>query len=425
MTRYRRRPLGLGIAVIGLALACAAPPSTPSGPVGSVAPPRLSPLPSAIISPPAATLPAPSPTTAAGPGPWRSAPGSTVIAGSQFWHVVWTGRRFVATGSALAGSGTFIDSIDGSSWHRQTLPGSETYPFQIAAGPSGVVSVGRIGEAWASWFSPDGLTWTVRAAAFPRTVGDDEVSVNAVIATDDGWLAVGAAEPPCNTDCGLDPVRGLVWTSRDGLRWTRVADQASLADAGMQAVARGGPGYVAVGLAGHRGAAWTSGDGHSWVRVPDAPAFHGLPSADPSAWTELTDIAEGHGILVAIGHDGPGGAHGPAGRAWWSADGATWAEADGEGFAAVSDGSVLLRDVVATPEGFLTVAGSRDTCASGIWSSADGALWQCTALEPGLASLIASGTAASDSVEVVVGLDSTAEPGDDGFPGAVWLRSIP
>ena len=206
-----------------------------------------------------------------------------MIAAVQLLHVVWTGQRFVATGSALGGAGAIVDSTDGEVWHRQQLDGTDARPDVLAAGPRGVVAIGLIGERLASWSSPDGLRWTVHESAFPATIDGNEVSVTAVVATDVGWLTVGRTDPFCNHACGLDPVRALAWTSSDGLHWSRVADQAAFAKSGMTDVTRGGPGFVAVGLAGDHAAVWTSVDGAVWTRVHDAPLFHRLPSQDPSA----------------------------------------------------------------------------------------------------------------------------------------------
>jgi hypothetical protein len=402
------------IVLAGAACGTGAPSATPSSPP--------SPAPTALPSPTLA--PTSAPTSADG---WRLVPDQASVREVKYDHVVWTGARFVATGVALDGAGTmFLDSSDGLTWQRQPTATPNAYPVSLAAGPGGVVAVGTIDDRPATWFSPDGLAWTVRADAFPvSAVGTDTFQVTAVVATDAGWLAVGREDPFCQTNCGLAPVRAMVWTSSDGLDWARVPDQASLSGAAMTAVARLDSGFVAVGLAGVYAAVWTSTDGTSWSRVPDSPLFHELPSADPSLWTTMTGVAAGHGVVVAVGNEGNGGAHGPAARAWWSTDGLTWAPADGDHFLSGGEIDVRLTSVTVTPDGFLAAGFSTGGCLGGLWVSTDGRAWRCVALDPAFAGFRPSAAAASSSVEVAVGLEASTNPPPAGFPGAVWRRTLP
>ena len=423
MTRVATSALA---AVVCLVVGCAAPSPSPASPSESSirsASPNASPASAVPSGAPPTVRPtltlAPAPT----PSPWRSASDSAVIAAVQLLHVVWTGQRFVATGSALGGAGAIVDSTDGEVWHRQQLDGTDAWPDVLAAGSRGVVAIGRIGLA--SWASPDGLAWTVHESAFAATIDGNPVSVTAVVATDTGWLAVGRTDPVCNMSCGLDPVRALAWTSTDGLHWSRVADQASFAKSGMTDVTRGGPGFVGVGLAADHAAVWTSPDGNVWTRVHDSPLFHRLPSEDPSEYFQMTAVAAGGGIVVAVGLEGPGGGHGPAGRAWRSVDGLTWTAAEAEDFAAAGETSVYPVDVIATPEGFLAIARASGGCTSHIWTAVDGRSWRCSVADPDLPAMASYAAAASESVELIVGLSLVDPPADAGAPGAVWLRSRP
>jgi hypothetical protein len=363
------------------------------------------------------------PSIAAG---WRPVPDQASVQGVQFQSVVWTGTRFVAMGLVLGGGGAFLDSPDGLTWHLQaTCPGC-SYRAHLASGPRGVVAVGAIDNRPASWFSPDGLRWTVHPDAFSvPALGTDTLEVTAAVATNGGWLAVGREDPACNMNCGLAPVRALAWTSSDGLHWSRIRDQASLGGAAMTGVTRGGPGFVAVGLAGTHAAAWTSADGATWSRIPDAPLFHELPSADPSLWTTMSGVAAEHGVVVVVGYEGNGGAHGPAARAWWSTDGSTWAPAEGEDFASGGEVDVRLGSVTPTPAGFLAVGISTGGCRPGLWASTDGKAWQCIASGATFTGFSPYAAAASSSVEVAVGLTSVADPSPNGLPGAVWRRTVP
>ena len=379
---------------------------------------RTRPAASAPVSP----APSIEPASPAG-AEWLPVPPQDSVTGTQFQAVAWTGTRFVATGVALGAEGVFLDSPDGKAWHRQEGTAKAAYPIAIAAGPAGVVAVGTIGDRRASWSSPDGLSWTARPDAFPASVtGSDTVQITGVVSTGDGWIAVGREDPACNFNCGVAPVRSLVWTSRDGLHWTSLGRQPSLVGAGMNGVAAGGPGYVAAGMGPGRAAIWTSADGSAWSQVPDDAMFHPEAGSDPGAWVSGVGVASGHGVSVVVGWAygvGPGGE--PAVVAWWSPDGRTWMPApvdQGPG------GQVF--SVATTPAGFLATGPSGEpSCLGGIWASTDGRAWQCVASDPALKGFGPYAAAGSPTTEIAVGLTSAGEESPNGLPGAVWWRPIP
>jgi hypothetical protein len=249
--------------------------------------------------------------------------------------------------------------------------------------------------------------------------------VTDVVAAGDGWLAVGRQDSyPCASDCGTTPIRSLVWTSPDGLRWTRVADQASLGGGGMNTIVRGGPGYVAAGNAPGVAAIWTSTNGSIWSRIPDKSAFHPRPgpnSRDQS--TTAMGAASGHGTVVIVGLDN--GAQdvgfGNGVRAWWSAEGRTWKEAAGELF---EEGQAF--SAASTPTGFLATGPSGElSCLGGIWASDSGRAWRCVASDPAFTGFSAYAAAASSSVEVVVGFTELGDEEDSTSSGAAWWRALP
>ena len=406
------------ICVMTILLVGCSPQPTPTALGTAIATPST---PAPATSAPVNAAPSIESSTPASAG-WQPVTAQDSVTGTQFQAVAWTGTRFVATGIALGGEGVFLDSPDGLSWHRQDGAGKAA-PDAIAAGPRGVVAVGTIGDGSASWSSPDGLSWTARRDAFPASVtGSDTVKVTGVVSTGDGWLAVGREDPACNFNCGLAPIRSLVWTSRDGLHWAAVAKQRSLAGAGMNGVAAGGPGYVAAGTGRGRAAVWASADGSDWSRIPDDAMFHPQPGSDPSAWVSAVGVAAGHGVAVVVGWAygvGPGGE--PAVVAWWSADGRTWMPAmvdQGPG------GQVF--GVATTPTGFLATGPSGEpSCLGGIWASTDGRAWQCVASDPALKGFGPYAAAGSPTTEIAVGLTSAGGDSPQGLPGAVWWRSVP
>ncbi len=370
-----------------------------------------------LWSPPDGTVP--SPTASPEAGAWAPVPSQAAVSGVQFHDVAWTGSRFVAVGAVVnTDVHTFLDSLDGVTWRRQEDRAPGGYPMNLAAGPGGLVAVGSIDDRPASWTSPDGLTWTEHAGALPvPALGTDEVEVTDVIATDDGWLAVGRRDPQCFVNCGLDPIRAYVWTSNDGIRWTRLADQSSLAGGGMSGVARSDGGYVAAGTAAGHAAIWTSPDGSTWTRVPEDPMF----GDETALRTSATGVAAGDGVVAVVGISAGEGGRGA--RAWWSENGTTWSDASIE----TAAGGQLF-SVTATPRGFLAMGPSGGaSCLGGIWDSTDARAWRCVASDPAFAGFGPYAAAVSDAVEVAAGLGVAGwdDSSGEGIPGAVWVRSLP
>lgn len=387
----------------GLALGTSAPSVPPT------APSSLSPSPIQTASPTSPDTPNPSPTQAArvttAEG-WQSVPGVAALGSGELDGVIWTGTRFIAYGLGL-----LADSTDGATWHPQTTP------IDLArSGPRGIVALSGTGVA----ISPDGLHWTRRGKTFVVAgIGTDFVTVTDLVATPTGWLAVGRQDRQCQIDCGFDPVRSIVWTSGDGVTWKRVADQASLQHAAMNAVTRAGPGFVAVGQARTHGAVWTSTDGHVWSRVADARLFGAPSGTDQTFGASMDDVAMLGGHIAAVGSVGSQGDIGSA-LAWSSTDGRTWARATGERFLYGQ-----LFSVAATPTEFLgTGPSGGQSCRGGIWSSPTGAAWKCIAKDPLFEGFAAYGAAASADVELVVGFVVPDESvGGDPF-NVIWIRPI-
>ncbi len=414
-----RRPT-IVLLVALLSTGCAANEATPA-PTTS---PNPSPSPSAVGTPLAIPTATPTPVPTASPtavpiGDWKEVPAQPSVKGAQFQDVAWTGLRFVAVGVAMSGGGVFLDSTNGSTWNRQSDLNANAHPTRLAAGPGGVVAVGAIGERPASWFSTDGVAWTPRRDAFPMPdVGDDTVTVTDVVARGNGWLAVGRQDPFCQIDCGTTARRGLAWTSSNGSEWTLIPGQAAFKGAGLNAVTRRADEFAAVGGAGGHAVILTSPDGLKWSRVPDDPMFGSRASGDGPP-VAATAVAWDDGALVVLGMV-QSEAHRV--RAWWSADGRTWARAEVD---KAVDGQVF--SATTTPIGFhATGPSGGDGCRGGIWSSTDGRAWRCEATVAAFEGFGPYAAAANDDVIVAVGLTSAGVDDDasDGLPGAAWFRTL-
>ena len=106
-----------------------------------------------------------------------------------------------------------------------------------------------------------------------------------------------------------DDAVAAVWTSPDGVTWSRVPDDGRASDGAwngqMWAVTAGGSGLVAVGYDGLDGdfdaAFWTSSDGVTWSRVRDDGR------ASDGAWNgQMWAVTAGGPGLVAVGSARPG-----------------------------------------------------------------------------------------------------------------------
>jgi hypothetical protein len=140
--------------------------------------------------------------------------------------------------------------------------------------------------------------------------GRADQTIWSVIAGGPGLVAVGDDSSGGDGDAA-------VWTSGDGVAWSRVLADAAVfggaADQSMQAVTIGGPGLVAVGFdfAGgdQDGAVWSSADGLVWSRVS---AVEGVLGGTSNQFMRRV-VAGGPGLVV-VGADSSGG----------DRDGAVW-----------------------------------------------------------------------------------------------------
>ena len=406
-----------------LILVAACSPIASGGPTPRSAEPGAS---AVAPSPAASPVSSPAPSALGG---WQRSPDQLALVDAGLQGVIWSGSQFLAI--AGVGSAMILDSAEGLAWHRQ--PAFETNgwngPTALAAGAGRVLAVGGGSNGpVAIWYSADGLAWTAAPDqdAFRSRDGAFQ-DARAVIATDDGWLAVGGEFYNCTPRC---PLRALVLTSRDGVQWMRLPETAALLHAEMSAIARGPSGYIAVGTvmvdpdrgeAGMRAAAWTSPDGRDWTRIGGATTFDvpaGWAVAGPTD-VVLRGIAVSGDRVVVMGDVRP--AFGsettyvaPLAVAWWT-DGGAWAPVELGLFA--DDRELAVSAVLG---GFLAITGTAPDCLSGMRESTDGVAWRCVGLGPAFTGYAVLGAAASPDVEVLVGR-RVADP----LIGAAWTRSIP
>ena len=373
-----------------------------------------------------AASPSVGPSSRAG---WQRTPDEPAFRDSALGSVIWTGSRFLAT--AWTGDSLLLDSLDGRAWNRQPpfeITPWSTGPHLVAAGPGRLVAFGGGSNGpLTAWLSSDGLAWTEvpDQDAFHATDGAFQ-ELSAVIASDDGWVAVGREFHNCQPRC---PLRAVVLVSDDGRRWTRLAQQPALRDAEMFGIARGPSGLIAVGSvmvdpargeAGLRAAAWTSSDGRAWTLAP--PSTFAMParlSLTGPTDVVLRAVAARGDRLVILGDARPTFGSdteyvAPLAIAWWS-DGAAWTPVTIGPFYDTAEVKLAV-----VPAGYLAITGSDADCASALWASADGSAWRCGGTDLDVDRAVVTGAAASPDLEVLVGRSLTDPDG----AAAVWTLAL-
>ena len=302
--------------------------------------------------------------------------------------------------------------------HVQSVFGGveQVMSITLAEGDGRFVAVGIEGtfplasSDGVAWTSQDGLSWTRSNPG--GLAGPEDEFLTRVVFGPMGFVAVGAVLP---TGTGRENIVGpsAVWTSPDGGEWTRVPHDDAVFGSpdGFQTmldVTRGGPGLVAVGAVGDfsAGGVWTSPDGMSWTRVADDPeAFRPRLGWYPQM-LGVASAADGQ-RLVAVGHDtGPGTSQGSVRKAaavWVSLDSVSWTRvphddavfgdsesvvqmdgvvAGGPGFVAVGveAGAEQLDEVALLPWpnellGRRAQVNSDGSMRAAIWTSPDGLAW--------------------------------------------------
>jgi hypothetical protein len=214
------------------------------------------------------------------------------------------------SGEVSSPSGTRV----GTAWRLvddpDLLPGrlDGTAGGVIPGGPGAIAWGFVYGEPPLIWTSPDGIAWS-RAAVETTRDGTAlfEASVADVASFAGGYVAVGNYHI---TDAGT--TRAVAWTSVDGTAWSVVPDDPVFSDSGFHQVVPWGGGLLAFGsesLGYHGGGplVWTSTDGITWTRLalslpPGVTGVGGVVPGPDRLWGGARDDSSSDDPL---GTDGP------------------------------------------------------------------------------------------------------------------------
>ncbi len=310
-------------------------------------PPTAAPV-TGTVSAPAALL----------PSAWRKVAAPDLRAlGAVRWRIalgVAPDGAFIAIlSSQEEQSAIVLRSVDGESWTVVgPLPDSRgAWVMSIAGNESAIVAAGGAPapKRPGIWSSPDGISWT----RLPASGADGLLDASPVAANSAGFVAVGDG-------IGVTP-----WVSSDPAHaWQHVGSRVASQDAGVIGVAPSGTGFVAVGWSNPHptpeasaqtadAGAWLSEDGRTWTPsavTGGAGVALWSVAAQGSRLVALGDQPSSQGALVFVSSDG----------------GRTWAPATGP----TPDSGCCA--VTAVADGYLATTYT-------VWASRDGTSWDDSA----------------------------------------------
>ena len=227
------------------------------------------------------------------------------------------------------------------------------------------------------WISTDGIRWQ-RLDDRGVFGGQGSQLINAVAAGPRGVVAVGREE------IGGE-INYAVWYAGNGVDWSRVPADVQPGAQEMLGVAALDNGFLAVGREETdteiRGAVWYSPNGVEWERRPhDEVVFGGA-----ARYVGFTDVVQVGGVLMMSGNIEPLGANDVDGAIWVSNDsGTTWVELPDPGQVLGDEEDTryqLLAGVAGRELQFILVGSEADIEGKAfvnvvIWHSSDGVNWQ-------------------------------------------------
>jgi hypothetical protein len=300
--------------------------------------------------------------------------------------VIFGGGAIVLLGSAESGhefdAEAWILPARSTDWARADVKAeglnkeSDQWIRDAARVGSQLVAVGSSGGALeadaALWQSKRGRLWTFQDGAVPPEEGVEEMT--GVVMSPEGPLVVGGfVDGPQDQDAA-------VWTTETPPFVERLEDPdlGGPGDQQINALVKGGPGYVAVGeetIDGDTNAViWTSTDASDWDRVnsPDAFIGEGAQSMYAVAVSDVGLVAAGTDVLLAGIDEAEPNGHWDA-AVWTSIDGEDWIRLPGNdpSMSTLADqGRQEIKGLLSIEGGFLALGAEGESLSD--W---DGRVW--------------------------------------------------
>jgi hypothetical protein len=308
---------------------------------------------------------------------WTQAAPNTFMVNSWLQGLVQQTNRVTFIGGVIrAYSNKAWTTTDGDNW-------TELRPFEFAPnilsravefnGAMWVIGGNRadVRDTNEIWRSTDGLTWTK-----VNPVGQifDPLDSHRMVVFNNRMWVLGGWDFFI-TDGGTETFRNEVWSTADGVSWTKHTPIGTTWSprAGHEAVVFNGKMWVIGGTDGttRYNDVWSSVDGVNWILEKDHAAF--------SPRFAHTVVAFNNAMWLFAGSDTPNATTTSVGLqdAWSSTDGRTWTPQTQPPFAPrMEQATAVLNGRIYVAAGFNGNDYFANTRYNDVWSTADGAIWR-------------------------------------------------
>jgi hypothetical protein len=362
--------LAISLVVSALVTACVGSGASPDPSVS--ANPTATASASTSVTPEASPTASPSPFTSASESPSAEATETAAASPQPSTGSLalgrWTGITWKAVGQIPELAQATGDSTD-------TYSASDVYGWSGGyVGFRTVATQGQRSDSFAltSTSSSDATHWSAGRAMDVAGLAY-AIEITSVVEGPASLVAVGRIT---GMACGGPPTVAAMWTSADGLAWSRVTPPADFTSATVYTVEGGTAGFIATGIMKDSvtQGLWISPDGRSWHSVALPKSVFGEVVVQGA-----TGFGGGYVLSGAIrGDDGCGGPRYVTPSLWWSPGGTAWTRATLPGAAPVADSWMTVTKV--SDQALMAIANEWDAATQvssiKVWLTADGRTWK-------------------------------------------------
>ena len=369
----------------------AAASAEPSATATSYEPASAIPSDSPSASPSATATPEPTATATATATPTAN---PTPIPHPSVVPAKWTGIKWTSLGpvpdfTTATGDANVSTDMSVFGWSRGYVAFDSSMDMTMMDASSSTLM---------SASSADGVNWST---ARPMNLAGltFAVGITSVAESPSGLLAIGRM---MGVACGGPSTVSAMWTSTDGITWSRVTPPADFASASVYQVDGGPSGFIAFGVLqdGLTQALWISSDGRTWHSKLLPKSVFGKVIVQGA-----TSLPAGFVVSGAVeSGEGCGGTQYQTPSLWWSADGTAWTRATLTGAAPATNSSMAVTRI--NDHTYMAVASewndATQVMTTKVWVTGDGRTWrQVTSPSPLLDAAIrtngSEGVAISDA----------------------------